>query len=37
MTGVMNLIGFDNFLYNNMIIKIDVRKIQNQLNIMVFI
>jgi hypothetical protein len=37
MTRVMNLIGFDNFLFNNMIIKIDVRKIQNQLNIMVFI
>jgi hypothetical protein len=32
----MNLIWFDNFLFNNMIIKIDVRKIQ-KLNIRVFI
>ena len=36
MTPVMNLIWFDNFLFNNMIIKIDVRKIQ-KLNIRVFI
>jgi hypothetical protein len=36
MTRVMNLIWFDNFLFNNMIIKIDVRKIQ-KLNIRVFI